>query len=142
MSRSSPSPRNVPRTKRPLAGTVVELLGVVTEAGATGISTGKGWELEVFLAPWRPAPPARPVSDPPKNPLRDAANVRTTPLRIRGPIRPEDVEALTADLSPGRTVRVAAALSDPTLAGPDVWAKLDEVIGVEPPDDRLEAAGG
>ena len=120
---------------------MVELLGVVTDAGASGISTGKGWELEFALAPWRPAPPAQPIADPPENPLRDAANVRPGPLRVRGPVIPEQLDGLAADLAPGRTVRVAAALSDPTLEHADVWARLDEVIGVEPPDDRLEAAG-
>ncbi|NNJ28156.1 hypothetical protein LzC2_42670 [Planctomycetes bacterium LzC2] len=119
---------------------MVELLGVVTDAGAAGISTGKGWELEFTLAPWRPAPPAKPIADPPENPLRDAENVRPEPLRVRGAVIPEELDGLVADLAPGRTVRVAAALSDPSLQGVDVWAKLDEVIGVEPPDDRLEAA--
>ncbi|MFH5803910.1 hypothetical protein [Alienimonas sp. DA493] len=124
---------------------MVELLGVVGDAGATGISTGKGWELEFTLNPWRPAPPARPIADPPENPLRDADNVQGAPLRVRGPVVPEQLDGLVADLAPGRTVRVAAALSDPAKVeamsdGADVWAKLDEVIGVEPPDDRLEAA--
>ena len=120
---------------------MVELLGVVGPAGAAGISTGKGWELEFVLFPWRPAPPAKPIADPPANPLRDAENVHADALRVRGPIAPEQLDGLVADLAPGRTVRVAAALSDPTLEGAEVWAKLDEVIGVEPPDDRLEAAG-
>ncbi|QDT14859.1 hypothetical protein [Alienimonas californiensis] len=124
---------------------MVELLGVVNDAGATGISTGKGWELEFTLSPWRPAPPAKPIADPPENPLRDADNVQAEPLRVRGPVVPEQLDGLVADLAPGRTVRVAAALSDPakvgaTGEGTAVWAKLDEVIGVEPPDDRLEAA--
>ncbi len=120
---------------------MVELLGVVTGAGAAGISTGKGWELEFALSPWRPAPPAKPIADPPENPLRDADRVCPGPLRVRGPVIPEQLDGLVADLAVGRTVRVAAALSDPKLAGIDLWAKLDEVIGVEPPDDRLEAAG-
>ena len=80
--------------------------------------------------------------------LRDPEAVRCGPLRVRGPVAPEEVESLVADLTPGRTVRVAAAVVRPEPVPGDgappaaPWARLDEVVGVEPPDDRLEGAAG
>ena len=145
-------------SRRPPAGSVVELLGVVGPGGARGVSTGRGWELELTVAPWRPAPPAGPLPDTTATAagaaagaadggvsLRDPEAVRTGPLRVRGPVAPEEVESLVADLTPGRTVRVAAAVVRPEPHGDEPpaapWARLDEIVGVEPPDDRLEGAG-
>ena len=116
---------------------MTELLGVVGPGGAGGVSAGKGWELELTLVPWRAAPLA---GMPDGSPQVEPGEVRTDPLIVRGPVETSRLDRLVAELAPGVTVRVAVALA----RGPEgavSRARLVEVVGVEPPDDRLATGG-
>ena len=112
------------------------MVGVVGPSGAEAVSTGRGWELEFTLNPWRrdPPPEPRPAAevaadapgdDPAAAPV-DRATHRT-PLVVRGPVGPADLDRLRDLAAPGATVRIAAAVG----GDEEPWGRLEEVLGRE-----------
>ena len=117
------------RFRRPGPKGVTEIVGTVGPAGADAVSTGRGWELEFTLRPWRRDPPPgfppAPGEDPP--PPVDRSE-QTTPLVVRGPVGPDELDRLRSLASPGAVVRIAAAIAGEE----EPWARLEEVMGAEP----------
>ena len=109
---------------------------MVGPGGAEAVSTGRGWELEFTLTPWRRDPPPKPRpaaelaaagddEDPAAAPVD--RSVQTAPLVVRGPVGPADLDRLRAVAAPGATVRIAAAVA----GDEEPWGRLEEVLGRE-----------
>ena len=110
---------------------------MVGPGGAEAVSTGRGWELEFTLNPWRRDPPPKPRpaaevaagseagEDPAAAPVDRSP--QSTPLVVRGPVGPADLDRLRALAAPGATVRIAAAVAGEA----EPWGRLEEVLGRE-----------
>ena len=106
------------------------MVGTVGPSGADAVSTGRGWELEFTLNPWRRDPPAVFAAVRAENgdgPVHVDRSVRTTPLVVRGPVGPDDLDRLRALAAPGATLRIAAAV----VGDEEPWGRLEEVLGRE-----------
>ena len=121
------------RRRRP--GAVTEVVGTLSPPGPVGVSTGRGWEVELSLCPWRFAPPPGvPLPGGAFGGSTDPGVAQPAPLTVRGPVTAGRLDELRATLPAGATVRVAGAVAGtdrPTL-------RLEEVVAVEPPDPVLE----
>ena len=106
---------------------------MVGPGGAEAVSTGRGWELEFTLNPWRRDPPPKPRPAAEVEAGDEAATVpvdrslQHAPLVVRGPVGPADLDRLRAVAAPGATVRIAAAIA----GDEEPWGRLEEVLGRE-----------